>query len=237
MKKLIGLGFAAVSILLLAAGCSNTILANEKNGEEIVIKKDHAKDLDVELNFGAEKMKVSGGANNWVNGSAIYEPEKMKPVVEYDLEGKTGKIEISQPRNMKLGKLKNEWDLGLTNEVPVDLIVNAGASDTRLDLNKIQLKNLEVNAGVGDITVDLSGEWEKSFDAYISSGVGKLDVILPKETGARIKVSKGIGTSNYDGLISRGDGIYENKNYENAKVRINLTIDIGVGEVNFETEK
>lgn len=236
MKKLMGIGLAAVSVMLLATGCSNTIFANEKTDEEIVIEKDQAKKLEVELNFGAGKMQVSGGASEWVNGTAIYEPEKMKPEVDYDRDGKTGKIKISQPKDIKLGNLKNEWDLSLTEGVPVDLIVNAGASETTLDLKGIQLSDLEVNAGVGDVTVDLSSEWENSYDAHISSGVGKMNILLPKETGVRIKVSKGIGTSNYEGLISRGDGIYENETYENAKVKIDLEVDLGVGEVNFETE-
>lgn len=237
MKKLIGVGLAALTSLLVLTGCNNSILATEKTDEEIIIKKDKARELEVVVNFGAGKMEVTGGANEWVNGNAVYEPEKMKPEVVYDRVGNTGKVEISQPNNLKIGKQKNEWYLQVNEEVPVDLVINAGASKTDLNLNGIQLKGLEVNAGVGEVNVDLGGDWKNSFSGQISSGIGKMTVILPEETGVRIKASKGIGSANFEGFISRGDGIYENEAFENAKVKIDLKVDLGIGEVTFKTEK
>ncbi|MEH7883829.1 toast rack family protein [Bacillus sp. JJ1609] len=237
MKKVMGFGLAALSAVLLLSGCNNTIFASDKNDDELVVKKDKAKELEVVLNFGAGKMDVAGGADEWVNGNAIYEPEKMKPEVTYDLDGKVGKVEIAQPNHFKMGKMKNEWNLKITEDVPVDLVVNAGASETDLDLKGIELSNLEINAGVGEITVDLGGDWKESFDARISSGVGKMIVILPKDTGVRIHAEKGIGSSSFENLISKGNGVYVNEAFEDAKVKIDLDADIGVGEVTFKTEK
>ncbi|MBS8266377.1 hypothetical protein DYI25_18295 [Mesobacillus boroniphilus] len=237
MKKVIGFGLAALSAVLILSGCNNTILANNESDDEIVVEKDRAKELEVVLNFGAGKMDVAGGADEWVSGNAIYEPEKMKPEVSYDLKGKVGKVEIAQPDHFKIGKMKNEWDLKINEDVPVELVVNAGASDTDLDLNGIQLSNLEVNAGVGDLTVDLGGDWKESFDVRISSGVGKMTVILPKDTGVRVHAQKGIGSSTFENLISKGDGVYVNEAYEDAKVKIDLDADLGVGEVTFKTAK
>ncbi|MFT9597201.1 toast rack family protein [Mesobacillus sp.] len=237
MKKVMCFGLAALSAVLILSGCNNTILANNESDDEIVVEKDKAKELEVVLNFGAGKMDVAGGADEWVNGNAIYEPEKMKPEVSYDLSGKVGKVDISQPDHFKLGKMKNEWDLKISEDAPVDLVVNAGASDTNLDLKGIQLSNLEVNAGVGEITVDLGGDWKESFDVRISSGVGKMTVILPKDTGVRVRSQKGIGSSSFENLISKGDGVYVNEAYEDAKVKIDLDADLGVGEVTFKTEK
>lgn len=237
MRKVMGFGLAAVSAVLLLTGCNNTIFASDKSDDEIVVEKDKARELEVVLNFGAGKMKVAGGADEWVIGNAIYEPVEMKPEVSYDLDGKVGKVEIAQPDQFKIGKIKNEWDLKINEGVPVDLVVNAGASETDLDLKGIELSNLEVNAGVGEITVDLGGDWKESFDARISSGVGKMTVILPKDTGVRIHSDKGIGSASFENLISKGNGVYVNKAYEDAKVQIDLDADIGVGEVTFKTEK
>ena len=237
MKKVMGLGLAALSAVLILSGCNNTIFASDERDNEIVVEKDRAKELEVVLNFGAGEMDVAAGGNEWVSGNAIYEPEKMKPEVSYDLNGKVGKVEIAQPDHFKIGKMKNEWDLKINEDVPVDLVVNAGASETDLDLKGIQLSNLEVNAGVGKITVDLGGDWKESFEARISSGVGQMTVILPKDTGVRIHAQKGIGSSSFENLISKGDGVYVNEAYEDAKVKIDLKADLGIGEVTFKTEK
>ncbi|MBT2640356.1 hypothetical protein J7E37_20830 [Bacillus sp. ISL-39] len=226
-----------MSAVLILSGCNNTIFVSDERDNEIVVEKDRAKELEIVLNFGAGEMDVAGGGSEWVTGNAIYEPKKMKPEVAYDLNGKVGKVEVSQPDHFKIGKMKNEWNLKINEDVPVDLVVNAGASETDLDLKGIQLSNLEVNAGVGKITLDLGGDWKESFDARISSGVGQMTVILPRDTGVRIHTQKGIGSSSFENLISKGDGVYVNEAYEDAKVKIDLEVDLGVGEVTFKTEK
>ena len=105
-----------------------------------------------------------------------------------------------------------------------------------MDLKGLNLSTLEVNAGVGDMTIDLGGKWEKSFDASLEMGVGKSTIILPKEVGVKIISSKGIGNTNFVGFISEGDGIYVNEAYKDADVIINLTTELGIGEVNFQME-
>ncbi|WP_371931938.1 hypothetical protein [Mesobacillus subterraneus] len=64
-----------------------------------------------------------------------------------------------------------------------------------------------------------------------------MTVILPKDTGIRVRSQKGIGSSSFENLISKGDGVYVNEAYEDAKVKIDLDVDLGVGEVTFKTEK
>ena len=97
--------------------------------------------------------------------------------MSYKLKGDKG-IGVIEQENTRLldkinfGELKNEWNLTLSDEIPLNLEVNSGASDTKLDLKGLNLKNLDVNAGVGDITIDLSGKWKKSFEASLALGVG-----------------------------------------------------------------
>ena len=86
------------------------------------------------------------------------------------------------------------------------------------------------------MTIDLGGKWEKSFDASLKMGVGKSTIILPKEVGVKIISSKGIGTTNFVGFISEGDGVYVNEAYKDADVIINLNTELGIGEVNFQME-
>jgi predicted membrane protein len=134
------------------------------------------------------------------------------------------------------GQLKNKWELNLNKAIPIDLTVNSGASQTKLDLKGLKLRSLDVDAGVGDITIDLGGKWSKSFDASLELGVGKSTIILPADVGVKIDSSKGIGKVEMVDFISKGNGIYVNKAYENAEVIINLKTEIGIGEAIFELE-
>jgi N-terminal domain of toast_rack, DUF2154 len=225
--------------LFVTTGCS--IVTNGKVKEEAIsIKKDKAKELDVELNLGAGEMTVKKGTKNWVEGSILYNDKNLKPKVSYDLKGSRGKVRITQSdkgfSNVKIGKKTNEWNLELTNKVPLNLEVNTGASKTNLNLNGLNLNKLDIETGVGELDVDLSGNWKESFDTTIETGVGKTTVILPSDIGVKVISSKGIGKANVIDLISKGNGVYVNEAYKDAKVILTVNMELGVGEVNFKLD-
>lgn len=237
MKRVMTLFILLVSIMIFASGCGIFTNGDRKNSE-VTIEKDKVEQLELTLNIGAGNLNVQGGADDWVEGTIEYNKNKLKPDVSYKKRADKGIAVIEQDKglfnNINLGEVKNDWDLQLNNDIPMKLEVNSGASDTNLDLEGLNLTSLEVNAGVGDITIDLSGDWNGSFDASLHMGVGESTIILPKEVGVKIKASKGIGSAEFDGFISKGDGVYVNEAYENADVIINLTTEMGVGEANFQ---
>ncbi|MRH44518.1 hypothetical protein GH741_17885 [Aquibacillus halophilus] len=242
MKKQLLLGCIVGFGLLTVVGCGSLNPINAVVGDiekdEIVVKKDQATELEMELDLGAGEMHVTGGANDWITGEIEYNSSKLKPKVSYDLDGKTGKASIKQKKNVNLnvefGEHKNRWYLQLTDDIPMDLQVDVGASDTKLDLRGIQLTELNLDAGVGDIEVDLSGDWQESFDATIHTGIGETTVILPKDVGVKVVSEKGIGTADFTGFISQGDNVYVNEAYETADVVIMVEAEMGIGEANFK---
>ena len=238
MKKVFFTGVLGMSLMVAVTGCGVFANGSEENGN-VTIEKDKAKELHLELTLGAGELNVEKGADEWVEGSINYNQDKLKPEVSYKLKGDKGIAVIDQENKglldkINFGELKNEWNLALSDEIPLNLVVNSGASDTNLDLKGLNLKELDVNAGVGDITIDLSGKWKKSFDAVLALGVGQSTIILPEDVGVKIESSKGIGTADFVGFISTGDGIYVNEAYEDADVNINLKTDLGVGESIFK---
>ncbi|MBB6444822.1 hypothetical protein [Bacillus benzoevorans] len=125
----------------------------------------------------------------------------------------------------------------LSEDIPLDLEVNSGASDTNLDLQGLKLERLDIETGVGDLNVNLGGDWKKSFETNIETGVGSTTVILPSKVGVKIISSKGLAETNVTGFISRGNGVYVNEVFDDADVILNVNTEIGVGEVTFEIEK
>ena len=239
MKKILLFSLLSVSILILASGCGFSDKGNVE-GTKVTIEKDKAHELELELGIGAGELNVEAGANEWVEGTIEVNHKKLKTDVSYKLRGDKGIGVIKQDdgffNNINFDDFKNKWDLKLNNEIPTTLIVNSGAALSHLDLKGLNLSTLEVNAGVGDMTIDLGGKWEKSFDASLEMGVGKSTIILPKEVGVKIISSKGIGNTNLIGFISEGDGVYVNEAFKDADVIINLTTELGIGEVNFQME-
>ncbi|MET3193887.1 toast rack family protein [Gottfriedia sp. OAE603] len=239
MKKSFFIAVLVGATLVVTTGCS--IFTNGKVKEELIsIEKDNAKSLDVKVDLGAGKLNVKKGGNEWVEGIAEYSHKPLKPEVSYKLNGSKGKVKIEQGKhklpNMKIGKFKNEWNLTLTDKIPLDLDVNAGASKTILDLKGLELNSLDIENGVGELTVDLGGDWKHGFNTKIETGVGKTTIILPSDIGVKIHSDKGIGKANVVDFISKGNGVYVNEAYENGKETLNVDMDMGVGEVSFKLD-
>lgn len=235
MKKWLSIGLVISATLLLLFGCSSFISEEDKE-QSIVVKKDNAKELDVELNLGIGEITVQKGTDEWIEGNAIYNLKKLKPIVDYDLRSKIGNvvIEHKDQKSFKISKMKNEWHLNLTDEIPLKLSIDTGAAMANLNLQGLKLIDLDIETGIGDLTVDLRGDWEKSFETNIETGIGQTTVYLPSEVGVKITIEKGIGSANAIGFISKGNGVYVNEVFENADVLLTVNTELGIGDVSFK---
>ena len=239
MKKFI-YGIVVATGALMLTGCNIFAVGKDATNKEIVVEKDKAKQLEVEVNMGVGELTIENGSKEWVTGEASYNDKDFEPEVTYKLKGDTAKVSIDQSKNngidINKGGLKNEWNLQFTNKVPMDLVVNSGASAGMLKLSGLQLNDLEINAGVGDITVDLSGDWKKSFDVNMDMGVGVTTLIIPKDVGVKVISEKGVGIRTIEGLISEGEGVYVNDKFDTSDVVITVHTELGVGEFEIKEE-
>lgn len=238
MKKLVGLGVMMGTSVFVLSGCFS-FMPNKMQEETILVEKDKAKALEVDIDLGVGEMNLTGGAKEWVEGKADYNIKKLAPQVNYDVSGDTGEVEIKHKGSTKLGisNIKNNWAIQLNDDIPMDLTVETGASLANLDLQGLQLEKLDIEAGVGDLTVNLGGDWKKSFKANIETGVGQTTVIVPSKVGVKLTTEKGIGSSNVEGLISKGKGVYVNEAYDKADVVLEIKSEIGVGDITFKLDK
>jgi hypothetical protein len=120
--------------------------------------------------------------------------------------------------DLKLGSL-SLTRLDITQgagEVLVDL--SGSASPTRLD----------IGGGAGALTVDLTGAWQNDLEATIGGGVGKRTLILPGDTGVRVKVEVGVGAVDAAGLTKEGE-YYTNDAYGQSEVTLYIEVEGGVG--------
>ncbi len=98
------------------------------------------------------------------------------------------------------GDARNEWDLRVNDDVPLDLNVQLGAGESDLDLDSLTLTAPDLSMGAGETTVDLTGDYERDLAANIEGGVGEATVRLPGEVGVRVDAEGGLGEINPEGL-------------------------------------
>lgn len=223
---------AFVPCLLLLSGCEfdNTV-SGPLRTDPIAIDLGHADHANVELDMGAGEMNLRSGSDKLIQGRVEYNIPDWKPKVDSSTEGSYATVRIRQPEHGHLGGNKRYlWDFALNDKVLLDLTLNCGAGQARLDLGDLDLRSVTVHMGAGQVDLNLRGHPTRDYDVNISGGVGQATIRLPDDVGVRAEAHGGIGSIDVSGLEKRGDH-YENSLYDNAKANIRLRVEGGIGEI------
>ncbi len=250
-----------VLILLLSflSGCSKEAMTTELKTDQAAIRPQSARFVTTTISMGLGKLSITGGATDLMNAVFTYNRPDWKPEVSYQVNGDRGELSVKQPSAREKTLTRNnryEWDIKLNDKMPMDLNLNIGVGEHTLklgtlSLNSVDIKtavgtcvidfsgkpsvnSLNIEGGVGDTVLDLSGKWEKSLNATIRGGVGKINVAVPEKTGTRVEVETGIGKVNAAGMKKDGNA-YINESYGKTKNTISIKITAGTGDIELVT--
>jgi hypothetical protein len=153
MKKQI---IAVILILFMASlACSLQNLRMETIDPQIVfISEPLPQDrLAAELVF-----KMTGGmfiitpdAEGLVNGSIKYNVEAWQPeIIRRDNYFEIRQINPFRLTGIPLGDVENNWEIALTNALPLNLTIEGGASENLFDLSGLHLTRLKITQGASE---------------------------------------------------------------------------------------
>ena len=195
----------------------------------------------VTLRPGVARLRVAALADspNFVEGEIQYGRDSLKVEKEYSVGGGQAVLTLrSGSRStqfFRFGQQTSErWDLRFSPRLPLELIVNAGVGDMDLDLGALKVTRLELDAGVGSLNVTLPTD-AGTTRASINAGVGSISVHIPSGVGARVHVSRGLGSVSIhsDRLIRSGND-YVSADYDTAENRVDLNVNGGVGSISID---
>lgn len=197
----------------------------------VSLDKGSADHANIELNIGAGELNLRGGAEKLIDGKFQFTVPDWKPVVRSSVDGSHATVTIEEPKGEhSFGNQHNVWNLQLNNKVLMDLALNCGAGQARLDLGDVSLRNVTVHMGAGQVDLNLEGHPSRDYDVSISGGVGQATVRLPHDIGIRAEAHGGLGSISVTGLEQK-NGAWENSLYDNAKVNVRLKVEGGIGEI------
>jgi hypothetical protein len=196
------------------------------------IEADGAESAKVALHMGAGEMRVTDGASQLARADFSYNVADWKPIVSYHKSGSRGDLTIEQPKGTSthFGNSKYNWELQLSNKIPMELEINFGAGQARLDVGSLDLRGLEVHMGVGQVDLDLRGHLKHSYNVALHGGVGEATVRVPSDAGVYAEASGGIGSISVHGLRKMGDH-WESESYAKAENKLRLEAHGGIGEI------
>lgn len=220
---------------LLLAGCGAGGRVGELRTESQSVELGDAASVRAEITLGAGSLALAGGAERLLEAGFTYNVDRLKPEVTYA----NGRLLVRQPDSQGMpdwrgiAGFRNEWDLRLHDETPMDLSLDMGGGSGDLNLAGLALTDLDVSFGAGDYTVDLSGDWARDLQAAIDAGAANIRLRLPKEVGARVVVESGPHTIEANGLTKEGN-VYTNAAYGESPVTLQVDLEVGVGRIILE---
>jgi len=224
-----------LAALLLASCSSDDVRVGELRTESQSVELGDAKSVDVNITIGAGDLVVTGGAERLLEADFTYNVAKLKPEVEFT----DGALVVQHPdvrgyrTPQDITDFRNEWDLRLNNDVPMNLSLDMGAGTSDLQMTGLSLTDLDIILGAGKSTVDLNGGLTRDLDVTIDSGAANITVRLPKDVGVRVEVVAGVGRVEASGLKQDGY-VYTNEDYGTSEVNLHINIMTGIGQINLE---
>jgi len=220
---------------LLLASCvsSDDVRVGELRSESQSVELGDAESVSVKIKMGGGDLKIIGDAEKLLEADFTYNVAKLKPEVEFT----DGTLVVQHPdvrgyRTLQdITDFRNEWDLRLNNDVPMNLSLDMGAGTSNLQLAGLSLTGLDISLGASESTIDLSGDWAQDLGVSIEAGAADLTVRLPSDIGVRVEVEAGPTVVNAPGLTKDGN-VYTNAAYGVSDVTLQIDLQAGIGLIN-----
>jgi hypothetical protein len=173
-------GTIAVLVLLLLFGVA---LGRERGKQRDVhqaesVERQDAESVRANIEMGAGELRLTGRASKLLEADFYYSEAEGRPKVSYDVAGKQGRLSVTQPgTGIHVGRTRNNWDLRLNNDVPLELKIELGAGRSDLRLSGLSLTKLNIEVGAGQLTADLTGDWKKDLEPKSRVASGHINLV------------------------------------------------------------
>ncbi|MCL5045445.1 MAG: toast rack family protein [Actinobacteria bacterium] len=197
------------------------------------------KEARVKLDLGAADFSISSGTGGLFEGELGY--YRRKPMVDYEVKGSRAEVEVKQDSDGlswlgRKGRYRalREWNVKLTDRVPLDLRVNAGAIRGRMDLSGLDVRRAEINAGASDLRIAF-GTKAANARVELNTGASKVVLVIPENVGVRVRSGAVLSDNDLGvlGLVRRGNELVS-PNYDTAPSKIDLEVSSAVSSLRAE---
>lgn len=202
-----------------------------------ILKDEHATEANINIDMLLGSLSISDGAHSNILISGNLDLNSVKVETDSKMEDNLQSVKISSAGSAKLfgGDPKNQIDLGLNTEIPINLYLSAAASDNDIDLSRIQVKKVDINTAASNVKLKLPNSAISSVS--IKGGASSINLILPNDAGIMLDLASGLSSETLTGFSRLNDNSYKSDNYQSAAKKINISINTGMSSLSVEWYK
>ena len=195
--------------------------------------KDNITEASVEINYGAGVLYLNSPVAELVKARNMSDKISQNFYLEY--EGSHAEILFDvEDDNYQVNNVdevkSNRFDISL-NEAPIyDFELDLGACEMNFDFSEYKVSDIEINSGASNIDIKL-GELFDSTRIVISTGVSKIRIGIPNNSGCRVECESVLSLKDFDGFVKKSSNVYETSNYSSAENNIEIEFEGAMSEI------
>jgi len=203
---------------------------SQSPGETFSIPLGGAKSAKFRFSHGAGQIEISGGAPT---GQALVGSSAVGMNQQSRMNGDRLEIKVEAGPSFVpfVSPSEGIWRFQLTQEVPLTLVVEAGASSLGIDLKDVLATRVELKTGASSTNLTMPARGASLLD--VEAGAASINIHIPESTAARIRVKEGVTAMNVDTnrFPQTDSGMYQSSTFETAVDRAEINIEAGLGSI------
>jgi hypothetical protein len=207
--------------------------------EQAAVPLEGASEAAVRIRHGAGRLAIGAGAgpgdllSGSFGGGLDARTRREGSLLRADLQVKERRMG-DLAGSMLHGKFDSlDWDLVLSPQVTLDLELETGASESRIVLTDLRVRDVRLRTGASATSIDLPANAGLT-RLWVDSGAASVKVRVPGGVAARIRLRAALAGTRVDAVRfprRGGEQVYESADFETAANRVEIDVDTGVGSI------
>lgn len=189
----------------------------------------------VHVQHGAGVLRVHAGAHPGMLVSGTFagglapSTHREGELLVADLKPDTDMLAVMTPWNWGPGGAY-DWDLALTDTVPLDLAFETGASESHIDLSGLKLSGLSLKTGASSTVLTLPAKPVGTCPVRIEGGATSVEATVPAGVEAFVRSESGLaGVQVNQARFLPVPGGHQTAGYAGATDRLEIKVSMGLG--------
>ena len=188
-----------------------------------------AQTVNYRFSHGVGQLDITGGAPS---GQALVGSSGTGMNTSSNLVGDQLNVKVDAGPSFLpfIGPSEGVWRFQVTQDLPVLLNVDSGASSLNINLQDVLARHLDINTGASSVNVTMPARGASFLD--LDGGATTVNIFIPEMIAARIHVD---GVTSMDVDINRfprlEPDVYQSSDFDTASDRTEINIKSGLGKV------
>lgn len=200
----------------------------------ITLPVEETSEVEVIFRHGAGRLKVGAAAVNDALLDGDFTGEVEQKLIR---NGSLAKVQLSAKEEsfIPFGSGSGlTWDFGLSRFVIYRLVFKTGASESLINLEDLQVKEVTLDTGASNSTITLPARAGMT-RVEVTFGVASVNLTVPEGVAGRIKVESGLSGIKIDtNRFPVAGNEYQSVDYATAENRVDILVKSGLGSLSIQ---